>query len=113
MHNRRYATKANGPLGKITSVVVLSALVVGLSLSRASAQDIKTYTRATFDDWFSKYKDAKPDFKPGDVLTAKDTEKMRPFIPPGNPMSVNKRSTSGACSSTARAAAASPAVSTR
>src|SRR5208282_1049032 len=49
----------------------------------ANAQDFSGYTRATFDQWLAKYKDAKPDFKPGDVLTARDIEKMRPFIPPG------------------------------
>jgi iron uptake system EfeUOB component EfeO/EfeM len=42
----------------------------------AMAQDVKSYTRATFDQWLSKYKDAKPDFKPGDVLTAKDLERI-------------------------------------
>jgi hypothetical protein len=47
------------------------------------AQDVKSYTRSTFDQWLAKYKDAKPDFKVGDVLTAKDLEKMRPFVYPG------------------------------
>src|SRR5271154_4842052 len=87
MHNwraiRKSETGGGGALRMIGSVIALSALVVGLSLGRANAQDVKTYTRATFDDWFQKYKDAKADFKPGDVLTAKDTERMRPFIPPG------------------------------
>jgi hypothetical protein len=27
----------------------------------ATAQDVKNYTRATFDQWLAKYKDAKPD----------------------------------------------------
>jgi hypothetical protein len=49
----------------------------------AKAQDVKSYTRATFDQWLAKYKDAKPDFKVGDVLTAKDIERMRPFVFPG------------------------------
>ncbi len=31
----------------------------------------------------SKYADAKPDFKPGDVLGSKDLERIRPFVPPG------------------------------
>ena len=54
-----------------------------LCVRPAMAQDVKTYTRATFDQWLAKYKDAKPDFKVGDVLTAKDLERMRPFIFPG------------------------------
>jgi len=49
----------------------------------ASAQDVTTYTRPTFEQWFEKYKDAKPDFKPGDVLTWNDHERMRPFVIPG------------------------------
>src|ERR1700674_2694433 len=49
----------------------------------AKAQDVKRYTPATFDQWLTKYKDAKPDFKVGDVLTAKDIERMRPFVFPG------------------------------
>jgi Protein of unknown function (DUF1329) len=49
----------------------------------ARAQDIRTYTIQTYTDWLHKYADAKPDFKPGDVLTAKDLERMRPFVPPG------------------------------
>jgi len=87
MHNwraiRKTETRGGGALRMIGSVIALSALVVGLSLGRANAQDVKTYTRATFDEWLQKYKDTKPDFKPGDVLTAKDMERMRPFIPPG------------------------------
>ncbi len=49
----------------------------------ARAQDVKTYTRATFDNWLAKYKNAKPQFKVGDVLTAKDMDKIRPFVFPG------------------------------
>ncbi len=62
--------------------VALAALV-GLVASSAMAQDVKSYTRQTFDEWFQKNANAKPDFKPGDVLTAKDIERMRPFMPPG------------------------------
>ena len=61
-------------------LVIASAL---LWVRPAMAQDVKSYTRATFDQWLAKYKDAKPDFKVGDVLTAKDIERMRPFIYPG------------------------------
>ena len=87
MQNRkvmlRHKTKVSRALRRLGYVAALSALVVGLGLGRANAQDVKTYTRATFDEWFQKYKDAKPDFKPGDVLTVKDMERMRPFVPPG------------------------------
>ena len=58
-------------------LIVAGAL---LCVRPAMAQDVKSYTRATFDQWLAKYKDAKPDFKVGDVLTAKDIERMRPFI---------------------------------
>jgi Protein of unknown function (DUF1329) len=62
------------------TLIVAGAL---LCVRPAMAQDVKSYTRATFDQWLAKYKDAKPDFKPGDVLTAKDLERIRPFIFPG------------------------------
>ena len=49
----------------------------------AQAQDVKSYSLDTFIQWMNQYQNAKPDFKPGDVLTANDMEKMRPFIIPG------------------------------
>ena len=49
----------------------------------AFAADAATYTVDTYQDWLEQYVDAKPDFKAGDVLTAKDVERMRPFVPPG------------------------------
>lgn len=49
----------------------------------AFATDPATYTVDTYQDWLKQYVDAKPDFKAGDVLTAKDVERMRPFVPPG------------------------------
>jgi hypothetical protein len=48
-----------------------------------SAQDIGSYTPDTVIEWVHKYENAKPDFKPGDVLTYKDVERLRPFVPPG------------------------------
>src|ERR1700730_5541154 len=59
------------------------AAVIALGASHAAAQDVKAYTRATFDRWFGKYAEAKPDFKPGDILGSKDLERVRPFMPPG------------------------------
>ena len=32
-------------------------------------------------DWLEKYRDAKPDFKPGEHLTIKDIERIKPFLP--------------------------------
>jgi hypothetical protein len=65
----------------LAGLLVIAAAL--LCVRPAMAQDVKSYTRATFDQWMAKYKDAKPDFKVGDVLTAKDLERMRPFIFPG------------------------------
>jgi len=58
------------------------ALCAGTARS-ASAAEPATYTIATFQNWLTQYANAKPDFKAGDVLTAKDLERMRPFVPPG------------------------------
>src|SRR5215469_14072652 len=57
-------------------------LMIGFAARTAHAQDYRTYTLDTYLKWLQQYQDAKPDFKPGDVLTAKDLEKMRPFIIP-------------------------------
>jgi hypothetical protein len=67
------------------SVCILSltfALATG-SAALALAQDPQNTTRADIDQWMAKYGDAKPDFKPGDVLTEKDLERVRPFMMPG------------------------------
>ena len=45
-----------------------------MSLSRALAELFKVIREEA---------NANPDFKPGGVLSAKDLERMRPFIPPG------------------------------
>jgi hypothetical protein len=73
------AAREKGPIAAAIALLVF----LGLFASAASAQDVKTYTRQTFDQWLEKNVNAKPDFKPGDVLTNKDIERMRPFIPPG------------------------------
>jgi hypothetical protein len=41
------------------------------------------YTLKNYTDWVNRYRDAKPEFKPGDTLTQKDIAKLRPFVPPG------------------------------
>jgi Protein of unknown function (DUF1329) len=69
--------------GPFFLIAALCALLMVAGASYAAANDAKGYTRSTIDQWLSKYTDAKPDFKPGDVLTSKDLERVRPFIPPG------------------------------
>src|SRR3972149_507603 len=56
------------------------------ALAQAQTQmgDTSQYTRQTFLDWFEKYKDAEPEFKPGDVITNDQLEKVRPFMLPGD-----------------------------
>jgi len=49
----------------------------------ATNPDISQYTVNTVVDWLHKYENATPDFKPGDVLTSKDLERLRPFMVPG------------------------------
>src|SRR5258708_12335210 len=73
---------------KALMVSVVAACLWGAAASLwsgvASAQTPqKVYTRADYTDWLNKYANAKPDFKVGDVLTAKDIERMRPFVIPG------------------------------
>src|ERR1700687_577587 len=70
------------------SFFLLSMLCFVLALSAgkaatASAADPATYTVATFQTLLTQYPNAKADFKAGDALTAKDLERMRPFVPPG------------------------------
>jgi len=67
----------------VAPMVVVAAVVVLCLCRTVGAQDVKSYNLDTFHQWMSKYQNAKPDFKAGDVLTAKDTERMRPFIIPG------------------------------
>jgi hypothetical protein len=55
-------------------------LVATKALAQAPPQ---TISRADVDQWLNKYRDAKAEFKPGDVIGAGDLEKVRPFMPPG------------------------------
>jgi hypothetical protein len=62
------------------------ALCCSVAPSRAgdmNSQPERTYTLQTYIDWMNKYANTKPGFKPGDVLTSADMEKLRPFVPPG------------------------------
>jgi len=73
-----------GICARFSIAIAIGTIAIVSSLATvATAQDIKTYTRANLDEWLRKYSDVKPDFKPGDVLGEKDRERMRPFVPPG------------------------------
>ena len=65
---------------RFASLAIAGVFVASAALAE---QDVKGYTRATFDDLVKKYQDAEPTFKAGDVITQKDIEKIRPFVPPG------------------------------
>jgi hypothetical protein len=69
----------------VASGFAVAAIAATLLASAAFAQqaDVKSYTRKTFDEWVEKYKDTEPAFKAGDVITQKDIDKIRPFVPPG------------------------------
>ena len=81
-------TCTNAVARRIAAIAALLAIALCCSTGPSRANDMnsrpeKDYTVQTYIDWMSKYANAKPDFKPGDVLTAKDIERMRPFVPPG------------------------------
>src|SRR5262245_10613332 len=65
------------------SLLAACGLLWGQTAAWAQSGDPTTYTQQTFYDWVAKYKDAKPDYKPGDTLTNADLEKARPFMMPG------------------------------
>jgi len=77
--------------GKLAGITLAAALILSSLASSALAQyaspevaqKVKQYNVQTYIDWVNKYRDAKPEFKPGDVITQKDLEKIRPFVPPG------------------------------
>ena len=77
LRNRRRAIS----LVSIIATLILIGSTIGAT--RASAQNVTSYTRATLDQWLAKYADAKPQFKAGDVLSVKDLDRIRPFVPPG------------------------------
>lgn len=66
--------------------LALVFVACGMLFGQAAAvaqDDPTTYTRESFTQWLNASKDAKPDFKPGDVLTHADLERIRPFLFPG------------------------------
>ncbi len=47
------------------------------------SQAIQEVSRSEVGEWLEATKDLEPTFKPGDVLTADDLDKIKPFLPPG------------------------------
>ena len=54
-------------------------LLIGPYLSSVFAESDRSYKAVR--EWLEKYRDAKPDFKPGEHLTIKDIERIKPFLP--------------------------------
>ena len=56
----------------------LSLILSGVFFaSLASAESDRSYKAVR--EWLEKYREAKPDFKPGEHLTIKDIERIKPF----------------------------------
>jgi Protein of unknown function (DUF1329) len=55
------------------------ALLIGPGVSSTLAEPDRSYKAVR--EWLEKYRDAKPDFKPGEHLTIKDIERIKPFLP--------------------------------
>jgi hypothetical protein len=64
-------------------ILTIALTLITACAAFALAQDPGETTRADIDQWLAKYSNTKPDFKPGDVLTVKDIERIRPFMMPG------------------------------
>ena len=62
--------------------LTLALALVAACAATAAAQSAPA-TRQTVAQWLTQNANAKPDFKPGDVLTVKDFERIRPFMMPG------------------------------
>src|SRR5260370_41675429 len=76
-------SRSRARLMRAGGIVSLALAMVTACATLALAQDSRNTTRADIDRWLAKYGDTKPDFKPGDVLTVKDFERIRPFMMPG------------------------------
>ena len=70
-------------LAKSIVVNVVAAGLLFVSAIQGRAQDVKSYTVQTFEEWLKKYDSAKPDFRPGDVIHQDALSKIQPFVPPG------------------------------
>ena len=67
----------------LLTIVALLPSTCALAGGDATTPDISRYTIDTVVDWLHKYENATPSFKPGDLLTNKDLERLRPFMVPG------------------------------
>lgn len=76
-------SRSRARLIRAGGILSLALALITACAALALAQDPRNTTRADLDQWLAKYGDAKPDFKPGDVLTVKDFERIRPFMMPG------------------------------
>jgi len=81
-------------------LLIRTPLQAQVSNSYTPGADVSQYTYATFTDWLTKYADAKSPFKPGDVFTSKDLDRLRPFVPPGYLEQLNFPEFSGAVEAT-------------
>jgi hypothetical protein len=70
-------------LTRAVGILSVTVALMALLAPSAFAQDARDTTRTDVDRWLAKYGNAKPDFKPGDALTIKDFERIRPFMLPG------------------------------
>ena len=81
------AAKSKATVGLCRVGILVAALtIVCTGVAQPSSDWIfqsQKVTAETLIQWMNKYRDAKPDFKPGDVLTVKDLPRLVPFIPPG------------------------------
>lgn len=66
-------------LGRLLLALIVTLAGLGLSGAMAAAQQVSL---AEMEKWATSPQ-PQPSFKPGDVLTVKDLERLRPFIPPG------------------------------
>src|SRR5438876_6199760 len=73
------------PRGRLTSCIwspllTATVLLVGLSIAPlARAAEDQSYQAVR--NWLEQYRAVPPSFQPGEHLTIKDVERLRPFIP--------------------------------
>jgi hypothetical protein len=60
-------------------VVAVSFLLTNGLTSPAFAEPDRSYQAVR--KWLEQYRDAKPDFKPGEHITINDIEQVKPFLP--------------------------------
>ena len=69
-------------MGRFRKTLGIGLLAVVMSWLFLGSNNAQAFTIKDFEQWWQKYKDARPEFKPGDVLTYEDREKLRPFLAP-------------------------------